>query len=30
VTPEGPVGDSRVMAWVGERDDLRGKACTAL
>jgi hypothetical protein len=30
VTPEGPVGDSRVMAWVGERDDLRGKACTGL
>ncbi len=30
VTPAGPVGDARVMAWVGERGDLRGKACTAL
>ncbi len=30
VTPDGPVGDSSVMAWVGERGNLRGKACTAL
>ncbi|HEX6210876.1 MAG TPA: organomercurial lyase [Methylomirabilota bacterium] len=30
VTPAGPVGDHRVMAWIGERGDLRGKACTAL
>jgi Alkylmercury lyase len=30
VTPEGPVGDDGVMAWVGERDGLRGKACTGL
>jgi len=30
MTPEGPVTDAGVMAWVGERGDLRGKACTAL
>jgi hypothetical protein len=30
VTPDGPVGADEVMAWVGERSDLRGKACTAL
>jgi len=30
VTPAGPVGDDGVMAWIGERGDLRGKACTAL
>jgi len=30
VTPEGPAADSGLMAWVGERGDLRGKACTAL
>ena len=30
VTPDRPVGGDGVMAWVGERDDLRGKACTAL
>jgi len=30
VTPEGPAADSGVMAWIGERGDLRGKACTAL
>jgi Alkylmercury lyase len=30
VTPEGPVGDEDLMAWVGERTDLRGKACTSL
>jgi hypothetical protein len=30
VTPEGPVGDGGVMAWVGTREELRGKACTAL
>jgi hypothetical protein len=30
VTPEGPALDAGVMAWIGERGDLRGKACTAL
>ena len=30
VTPEGPVGGDGLMAWVGERRDLRGKACTSL
>jgi hypothetical protein len=30
LTPSGPVAESPVMAWVGERGDLRGKACTAL
>jgi hypothetical protein len=30
VTPDGPVDGPGVMAWVGEREDLRGKACTAL
>jgi hypothetical protein len=30
VMPTGPVGHGEVMAWVGARDDLRGKACTAL
>ncbi|HEU4371560.1 MAG TPA: organomercurial lyase [Methylomirabilota bacterium] len=30
VTPQGPVAGSGVMAWIGERGDLRGKACTAL
>ena len=30
VRPDGPVGGDGVMAWVGERGDLRGKACTAL
>ena len=30
VTPEGPLTDSGVMTWVGERTDLRGKACTGL
>jgi hypothetical protein len=30
VTPDGPVAAGGVMAWVGERGDLRGKACTAL
>jgi hypothetical protein len=30
VTPDGPVLDPGVMAWIGERGDLRGKACTAL
>jgi Alkylmercury lyase len=30
VTPDGPVGQDHVMAWVGERGDLRGKACTSL
>jgi alkylmercury lyase-like protein len=30
VTPEGPAGAADVFAWVGKREDLRGKACTAL
>ena len=30
VTPQGPADDTGVMAWVGERGDLRGKACTGL
>jgi hypothetical protein len=30
VRPDGPVGLPGVMAWVGERGDLRGKACTSL
>ena len=30
VTPEGPVGGDDLMAWIGERSDLRGKACTSL
>ena len=30
VTPDGPVGGDGLMAWVGERSDLRGKACTSL
>jgi hypothetical protein len=30
LTPTGPATDPGVMAWVGERGDLRGKACTAL
>jgi alkylmercury lyase-like protein len=30
VTPEGPAANTGVMAWVGKREDLRGKACTAL
>jgi hypothetical protein len=30
VTPDGPVDGADVMAWVGERGDLRGKACTGL
>jgi len=30
VTPEGPRGNPEVFAWVGKREDLRGKACTAL
>jgi hypothetical protein len=30
VTPGGPIADPGVMAWIGERGDLRGKACTAL
>jgi hypothetical protein len=30
VTPDGPAAGSGVMAWVGERGDLRGKACTGL
>jgi Alkylmercury lyase len=30
VTPGGPADNAAVMAWVGERGDLRGKACTAL
>jgi hypothetical protein len=30
VEPAGPVGGDGVMAWVGDRGDLRGKACTSL
>jgi Alkylmercury lyase len=30
VTTPGPVGGGDLMAWVGERGDLRGKACTSL
>jgi Alkylmercury lyase len=30
VTPTGPASGGGVMAWIGERGDLRGKACTAL
>ena len=30
VGPDGPVAGGRLMAWVGERRDLRGKACTSL
>ena len=30
VAPDGPVGAKGVFAWVGTREDLRGKACTAL
>jgi len=30
VEPQGPVDGSGVMAWVGDRGDLRGKACTSL
>lgn len=30
VEPSGPVGGDGVMAWVGDRGDLRGKACTSL
>jgi hypothetical protein len=30
VEPDGPVGATHVFAWVGTREDLRGKACTAL
>src|SRR5947207_10271775 len=25
VTPQGPAGDGSVVAWVGQREDLRGK-----
>jgi Alkylmercury lyase len=30
VEPDRPVGGDGVMAWVGDRGDLRGKACTSL
>jgi Alkylmercury lyase len=30
LTPAGPLDGEGVMAWVGERGDLRGKACTGL
>ena len=30
VGPEGPADSQEVMVWVGERGDLRGKACDAL
>jgi hypothetical protein len=30
MTPTGPRNGEGVMAWIGDRGDLRGKACTAL
>jgi alkylmercury lyase-like protein len=30
MTPAGPLNGEGVMAWIGDRGDLRGKACTAL
>jgi hypothetical protein len=30
MTPTGPLNGGGVMAWIGDRGDLRGKACTAL
>jgi hypothetical protein len=30
VAPDGPLTDEGLMAWVDERGDLRGKACTTL
>ena len=30
LTPRGPATDPGTLAWIGERGDLRGKACTAL
>ena len=30
VTPEGPVGSHDTVAWVGERRDIREKACASL
>jgi len=30
MTPTGPLNGAGVMAWIGDRGDLRGKACTAL
>ena len=30
VAPDGPRDSSEIFAWVGTREDLRGKACTAL
>ena len=30
VRPDGPLGGDGLVAWVGDRGDLRGKACTAL
>ena len=30
VGPQGPADAHEVMVWVGERGDLRGKACNAL
>ena len=30
VAPDGPRGSREIFAWVGTREDLRGKACTAL
>jgi len=30
MTPTGPLNSPGVMAWIGDRGDLRGKACTAL
>ncbi len=30
VRPEGPVGGGEVMVWVGERGDIRQKACSSI
>ena len=30
VRPDGPIGSAEVMVWVGERGDIRQKACTSL
>ena len=30
VGPNGPIGETEIMVWVGERGDIRQKACTSL
>jgi len=30
VRPDGPVGSAEIMVWVGERGDIRQKACTTI